>query len=421
MRIGGIELRAGAVAAGLAAALPAAAQERPGPFTFRLDLRAEASDNRSLAAVSPGTTTSGEARFAFGFRRETGIETLTLDAAAVLRAISGPGAATAPGGFQDPRIRLGYTRTGAGSSLQLGASYTQADIATLRDLSDFLDPDTGEIVLPPDFEGLTGTGIRRVSSASARLRLGENAPVTTTLTAGVSDTRYENASPALVDALRTNAGASARFRLTPVLAATAGVRWSRFDPAAGAVRETTGLDLALSQEFPRGAVTLAFAADMLPEGTRLGVSLGRTLDLPAGSLSVSVGATQPAGSSSIGLTGALRYNQDLAGGRTIAATASRSIGSGIDDTERTVTLLSLAYGQEIGPNGRLGLNASHVISSVVTTGVETATTSLGASYSHALTADWTVTLGVNHRIRSATGAAEARGSTIFLSLGRLWP
>ena len=421
MRIGGTVLRAGAVAAGLAAAMPAVAQDRPGPFTFRLDLRAEVADNRSLAAVSPGTTTSGEARLGFGFRRETGIETLTLDASAVVRAISGPGAASVPGGFQDQRLRATYARTAARSSLNLSASYSQADIATLRDLTEFVDPDTGEIVLPPDFEGLTGTGIRRVTSASGRLRLGEGTPLTTTLSAGISDTRYENASPALVDALRTNAGASARLQLTPVLAATAGVRWTRFDPAVGAARETTGVDVALSQEFPRGTATLAFAADMLPEGTRLGVTLGRTFDLPAGSLALSVGATQPAGSSTIGLTGALRYTQDLAGGGSLSATASRSVGAGVDDTQRIVTLLALAYGQDVGPNGRLGLNASHAISSVVTTGTETTTTTLGASYSHALTADWTMTVGVNHRIRTATGAAEAQGSTIFLSLGRLWP
>ncbi|MFN6979090.1 MAG: hypothetical protein ACK4OP_13260, partial [Gemmobacter sp.] len=292
--------------------------------------------------------------------------------------------------------------------------------ATLRSLEEFRDPDTGVIALPPDFGDLTGTGTRRVASANARLTLRDTAPLGFTLTAGISNTAYDNANPALIDATRINAGIAARLRLSPVTNATVGLRWSRFDPVIGVARETTGIDVGLSQEFPRGSLGISFAADLLPEGTRLGVTLSRNVEFPTAELSAAIGATRPAGSDGISVTGNLRYRQQFPLG-SLTAEASSTVGTGADDTQRVITVLSLAYGQEIGPNSRIGLNASHTISTAVATGSEIATTSFGASYSHALTADWNLTLGLNHRIRNETAVGQAASSGVSLSLGRRWP
>lgn len=416
-------IRALAGAGGLALAvlaLSATAQQAPPPFTFGLDLRLEADDNRDLVPVSPGTTTTGTARLSFGFLRDTGADSLRLNAGVLLRAAGGPGAATTATGLQEPAVTARYTRTAANASLSFGLRYSEREIRSLRSLDDFLDPDTGEIVLPPDFDGLVGTGTQTNFNADLRASIGDAGPLGLTVTLGLRETGYRNAAATLIPSTELSAGLSARLRLSDVAAARIDLRASRFEPETGAVRDTTGVTLGFSQEFPRGTFGVSASADTTPDGTRLGVSVSRSLQLPAGALAVSLGATRPATSDRIALTGSLSLRQDLRRGAITAGLVQR-VGSGANDAEQLVTAVNVGLTHEVGPNGRLALGADYAISTIPATSVSTQSANLRVSYSHALTQDWGLNVGYVHRLRNDTAAGQANSNSVFLGLSHSWP
>lgn len=414
---GGIAL---AVLALAVLALSATAQTAPPPFTFGLDLRVEADDNRSLAVTSPGTTTTGTARLSFGFLRETGADSLRLDAGVLLRAAGGAGAATTATGLQEPSVAARYTRTAANASLSFGLRYSEREIRSLRSLDDFLDPDTGTIVLPPDFDALVGTGTQTNVNADLRASIGDAAPFGLTVTLGLRETGYRNAAATLIPSTTLSAGLSARLRLSDVASARVDLRAARFEPQTGAIRDTTGVTLGFAQEFPRGTFGVSASADTTPDGTRLGVSVSRSLELPAGALSVALGATRPATSDRIALTGSLSLRQDLPRG-AITAGLVQSVGSGANDAERLVTAVNLGLAHEVGPNGRLALGADYAISTIPATSISTQSANLRVSYSHALTQDWGLNVGYVHRLLDDTGTGQANSNSVFFGLSRSWP
>lgn len=398
----------------------AAGSDEPArPFTLGLDLRFEADSNPGLTSPSPGTRTGSTARLNFGWVTDTGVDRFSVDAAASLRAFGGRGRAAGDiSGFREPRVGVGYIRSGADGSFQLSARWREDSIRSLRGLDEFLDPETGLIELPEDFDALVGTGTRRNRAANARLSIGENATLGFVLGAGVSATDYRNAAPSLIPATRTRADATARLRLNPVATATAGLRYARFDPRGGASRTTTGLTLGYAQDLPTGQFGLDGAADFRPEGTRLSASVRWRMERPRGGLGLSLGLARPAGGSRVRVISSLNWRQDLPGG-SLSAQFQNSVDAGSDDTDRVLTALAVNWTHEVGPLSTLSLDARHAVSSRVGVGQRTASTTLGATYTHALTQDWGMSVGYNHRIRRETGT-RARGDTVFLTLRRTW-
>ncbi len=400
-------------------ALPGLAQDGGGVLLrFGLEQRFEATENESLSAVSAGTTTQATTRLSFGLTSDTGISQLSFNASGLLRAANRPGATGNSLDFDDPQLSFRYSRSSANARLNVGAFLRQSDLEFLRPLSDFTDP-TGVIVLPPDLSDLTGTGTRRSTGVNAALIWGEDGPWGYGLTADINKLDYINTTdPELINNQRITLGSNLRFALSDATEATVSLKFSRFDDAApaSAARDTLSLALDLDHAMPAGSLTGSLTAERTEDGTRLGFRVGRTLELPRGSLSASLGVTRDT-TSQTRLTANLAWQQELPRGQ-ISASLQRSVAAGANDADTLVTALTVGYEQGLTPVSSINLNMTYADSTVTATDQSTRNASLSATYTHSLTEDWNLDLGYTHRLRDQTGAAAADSNSVFLVLKR---
>lgn len=278
----------------------------------------------------------------------------------------------------------------------------------------------GGIDLPDDIDELTGRGTRRDTDINASLRLGEGRPLGLGFSAGVSNLSYDDVtSDSLFDSTRTRLGVQARADLTAAARLNAALQVSRFesdDPDRDG-RETYSLDTNVSIARPRGAVTAGVGLDNTEDGTRVSLSLGRTLRLPTGGVSANVGATRDA-SGDVNLTGTASVNRNLADG-SVSARLRRSVTSGNDDDERLVTALTLDYDRPLTRLSSLSLDFGYVDSTETFSGLSTSNAQLGASLSRRLTPDWSMSVGYRHLRRdSDTVDRDASSNSVYVTLGR---
>lgn len=400
MKRRGRQITAAAGVLSLALALPAAllAQDGGGvALTFGLDTRVVYRTNPDLTPGNSGSgTTESNTRLTFGLVSATPQATFTLDAATRLRY--GARVTNGQTGLADPSFRIGYARSSAAASFEASASLTRVDLAQDSTVD--------------EFEGANGT--RTTRGADLALRWGEDRRVGFGLTGALRDVTYTDA-PGEVDYQRLTLGASMRLDLSEVTALTIGLTEARYDPATGDTRDTTGLNATLSLARPNGAFTLTAGADDTPEGTRARFSLGRSIELPTGSLSAEIGVTRGT-SGGAALTGALGYAQELPNGQ-LTANLSRSVQSSEDaDTETRVTRASIGYSRGLGDRTRLSLDMGLAESRETATDTRTRNGNAGATVSYDLGQDWVLDGGVRYRLREETGLERARDTSVFLGL-----
>lgn len=455
--------RRGLIGAGVGAAaaaaliVPALAQEREGGgvlLSFGLDQRLEADDNLDLDPVSEGTTVTATTRLSFGLLAETAVDRLSLEAATALRAVDGP-----EGGesfLDDTRLGLGYTREGASARLSLDAGYRSARVEYLRPLEDFLD-EGGVIVLPEDLDDLEGEGTRATTSFGAKLELGLDAPLGLTLDARASALDYSDVTdPDLTDTRRLRLGATARLALSPVMAGTLSLSHVTFedDDAADTRRETLaaeiGLDydvspvltasaglgfstldirefgatetvegatlrLSLGLDRPNGDYSFDLASRVTEDGIRQDITLGRSLELPQGTLEASLGVTG-IDWEEFEAIGALSWRQELTPGSQVSAQLRRAVVVNADDEDELVTALAVGYSRELTPVAGIDLDLTFSVAEEG--GGSTDRASFTATYRHALTEDWTLDAGYRHRLEDEPGPGTASSNSVFLGLGR---
>jgi hypothetical protein len=175
-----------------------------------------------------------------------------------------------------------------------------------------------------------------------------------------------------------------------------------------------GLDLALA----RGTASVALSSDRDALGSRQSLSFSRARDLPNGTLSGNLGLNARDGQEGQ-LVGNLSYAQDLATGR-FALTLSRQISLDGDNQDVANTTLGLTYQHQINDQSSLGLSVSVLgTGSGGSAGVtEALRQTLGASYSHDLTADWQLTTGYQFRSLNPSDADRAEASSVYLTISR---
>lgn len=448
---------AAGTAALMMALLPAMAQQTPGGLrvTGGIEQRLEAGRNLALAIPAEGGTVQSVTRLSLGLNSETPTQRFSLDLGSALRLGHGPGGRISD--FDDPRLRFAYSREAARSELELSGSFRRSRVEFLRALSDFADED-GVIVLPDDFEDLTGSGRRIEYDLRARLELGRDMPLGLTLDALHRGIDYTGATnPNLFDTRRDDLGATVRMQLSPVATATltAGRNRYRADNAARTRRITDRLDLGLAydvspvlrldagigwrridtrdfgvttrregaigrigleRDLPDGSIFARFTADRDQAGTRQTLRVGRALDRPDGEIRGEIGLTRgPAGGTEA--IGELVWLRDLPSGRITARIARAVATTNIDET-RLRTVAGLAYRHEINPNAAVSLRLDHSQSAATATQNRLRRTDLNAVYSHQMTPDWTLNLGANYRVRQEQGVGRSTAPSVFLSLGR---
>lgn len=401
---------------------PADAQGRDGGglrMTWGIEQRFETDSNSDLDPGGSEDTRQAATRLSFGLTSTTRESSLSFGTSGLLRIASGPDFAGTEADLTDPTATIGYTRRSANADLDFSGRYRESDVAFLRPLEDFVDAD-GNLDLPDDLEDLNGNGTRRNLRASLGLSWGRNAPVGFGITGGYSLIDYSNTtSTALVDSRRANAGASLRVEIAPATTATAGLRFATFDDddPTSSRRNTYGVNLGLSRAVERGSWSVGFNLDDTEDGTQTGVSLGREIRLPRGSLSTRVGVAAGA-EGGVDLTGSLGYSQALSRLSSVSANLTRSITQGSDDTERLLTAVSLGYSHTLSRLSSISVNVLASESEDTASNLATRNASFGVSYSRSLTQDWGMSLGYRHRIRDEDRAPSANSDSFFLTIRR---
>ncbi len=447
-------------------ALPAGnatAQEAPAGLRLTLDLdqRLEADTNPGLAASSPGTGLLATTGLSFGLESRTRTQSLSLGLSSRLRLRNDSDGNDAGASIDDPRLRFSYTLDAARARLTLRGNYRKSDIAFLRPESDFLGPG-GVLMLPADLADLYGSGDRLSWGMQGTLELGRDAPLGLILRGSHDVLDYSaTTAPDLFDTTRTRLGGTLRMRLSPVtegrlvfdyntyeardaeltdrittlysfgishdlsramsLEVSLGYSRSETDKTIGGVRGTRtedgitgGLELTLAR--PNGTASIGIDHTVNHNGERTEFTLARSIDLPAGQASASIGAST-GNNGRTHLIGALDWQNELPRG-ILTVGLSRAITPGTDDDDELQTRLRISYTQELGPVSNLALTATHVVSDEFLAATKVQNTALGISYNHSLDRNWTMTTGYTWRRRAETGQASATGHTVFVSVGR---
>lgn len=383
------------------------AQEAGGlRLTFGIGLRVETSSNLGLETPDEGRTNQVSTRLSFRLEDTTRTGSLSFAASGLLRALDGPDGRET--GFESPDLRFGFRQEGARSALDVTAFLREADLDTLRGL--LVDPDTGEV------STLSGEGTQRQTGGSIAYTFGAGEPWGLTLSAGLTDTTYRDA-PNEADNQRANLGATLRFALDPATEATFGLRGSTYKEDGEARRDTLRAEVGLSRSLPLGSISATLFSEDTEDGTRSGLSFGRSVDLASGGrLSYSLGATRGA-SGDANLTGALDWTRPLPRG-SLSLGLRRSVASGDGDAETLATALNLGVTQELSPRTALSIGLNAAEAEETDTGDTTRTATLNATLTHALTEDWALDAGYSYRWRDEDTDGKATSDTLFLELRR---
>ena len=260
----------------------------------------------------------------FGLESITAADALSLDAGVSYRFTIATSSDTPPReGFFDPFVNLAYGRSTSTASLSFDASYSESDTGNL----DFvLDPDSQDLVVDEGTVARTTLGFG--------LETGIGGPFGIVVDAGYSRRVYfDTLDPDLTDDETLTFFGLARFAVTPTTDANLIARYIQdrdFD-GDGVDRKTTGFGSALNLEVtqvdtlnlfvsqdriersgdetgtdeglsggigwlrarPNGTVGLDYSSDVASnvDGRRSSLSVSRTMDLPRGALSLTLGAT----------------------------------------------------------------------------------------------------------------------------------
>ncbi len=384
----------------------ASAQDGKGRLlTFGIDQNFSWADNPGLAIPSEGTRLRSDTRLTFGAAFEGPRDLLALNTSVVLRGEdSGSGFDY---GVENPAAELSYTRSGTSSSFTASAFLRQSDLAEGLALSDDETP-----VL------LQENGSARSTGGRLGYSFGDGAPFGGSLRAGLTDTDYRNTTdPDLVDNRTVTAGVGLHFTLNDVTEATLDIDHRRYDEVGAApVESSTTVAAGLVRALPRGSLRARLSTTFDEDGSRSGLSFGRSIDLPDGALSLDLGLTQSAGGG-VDVTGALAYQKELARGG-LSARLSRAVTTDAGNDQVLVTALSLGLTQELTPRMGLNMGADWSRSEDTASGLVTDNASLNAALNYALTPDWTLNLGANHRIKDEDSIGRAASNSVFLSVGR---
>ncbi len=425
---------------------PALAQDAPGlSGTFSFSQTLNATDNPGFVADPADGSVEARTRLGFTLDSATRTETFRLSLGTVYEGgLDGNGDDFE---FVRDSASVNYTREGAASRLSLGASYDESE---LDDIEIELDFD-------PDLLTLDGGSVQRIG-ANARLETGIGAPFGVTLSGRYNETNYLNTiDPDLENSESLGLDATASFRINPTLTARAlaGISRTREDDVTATKRDRryigfgfsgdlarglsfsgnvtydevetstnapsstiddgVGLTLSVTQARPNGTLGATFSS-RIDEGGRLTQArINRSLDLPDGSLSFSLGIIDPETSGTRPVA-SLDYSRETARG-ALSARVSQSPTT--DDGETVLnTAIRLNYSQAINDISGWSAGLSYSEANTLGSDDDISRTSASVSYRRDLAQDWDLRAGYSYSVREETAEPDRTENSLFLSLER---
>lgn len=412
-------------------------------LTFGIETSLSINDNFGFDATSAGTSTLLDTTLSFGYLSETALDRFAFDADGVVRASNLPGA----GGdlrFDDPDLRLSYSREGANSRLGIEARYNDANL-------DFLDPfefiDDGVL--------LSGSGRREIRSARLSFDIGTNAPFGLGVELGREVRNFSDTTdPELFDSTTDDIALTARMQISPVIEGRVVLSQENYsaDDLALTERTTRALSFGLTYEISpvttldaslgiekiedsgsdddifgtfgltralaNGSAGVELDRSFGTEGRRTTLSVNRTMDLPAGTLAYSLGATNDE-LGGTGVVGSVDFTQTLPQGE-LAASLERRVTGTPDGDDILTTTATVGYSMPATPLSTLSFDFDYVAVDETGSGSVASTdrSTFRATYTRELTPDWDLSAGYEHQRLFTEGSGTASSNEVFLTLGR---
>lgn len=371
--------------------------------------------SRNLALTPDGTETSFQSVTGLGFlaSSETQTQRFVFDADIGLRASRTSGETEFSVG--ERAVTLSYGLDGVRSALDLSLGAVQSDVEFFRPLSDFIDGDT--FVQPTSFDDLTGTGTRTDLRFAASLSMMDDAPFGLVLDTSYGGVLYRDTSdPDLINSTSLGLGIGARFDISPVFQATAGLRYSQFSEDGGADSDSVTLTAGVAFTQPTGTLGFGLSATPGDAGTQLGFDISREFALPDGALGGRIGVVRTATDETV-LTGGLNYSLERAAG-TIGASLDHSVATAAGTTGDVTTSLSVLGSTALTPDVTASLRAGYARFEEAGDDSSTTIADLGATVSYALSSDWSVSAGATYVLRDPSDGDAASAQTLSLTLSR---
>jgi hypothetical protein len=431
-------------------------QSAPGGLTLTYGISSgiRVNDNFALDTVSPGNTTILDTTLSFGLLKETQLDTLQFDLDGILRIGDVPGRSETVE-FDDPNAFFAYTRDGANSRLVTNARINQVDLNFDDPLRELDQINSNSLIIDD--------GTRTTRRANVLFETGLSEPLGFGFDVQYFDERFKDTTdPGLFDNRTVRSEAFATFRFSSVTSGR--LSYVNIDYDADDLlqeqRETdevifdlsyainsitdlsaqigyTDIDetdttpistnedgllvgLSLTRALANGSATVGVDSRVTITGRRTNVDISRSLALPNGSLSATLGASRgPSGD--VDPIYQLAYTYTLANG-LFDASVSRDFRTSFQGDDIRVTLVDLGYLVTI--NAISSLDFSFAYAAVDDAGngsvTETDNATFRAAYTRALTADWNISTGYEYRHRFEQGVGSADSNEIFLTLDRFF-
>jgi hypothetical protein len=306
-------------------------------------------------------------------------------------------------------------------------------------------------------------GTRRDTDIRLGFELGRAAPFGMTATAYYLDRQYfDTTDPDLADEISSGGLLDFRLSLSRTVALTLGATYDERDEAddentfetnasvgvgvevqvnpslllsarinnavnelertVAGVRTTTETEgptfrFALEQDRPNGAITASADSSLSSTGTLTSVRFGRSLELRAGRLGFTLGASMTE-SGEVRPIGSLAWAQSLPRGE-VSADFSQSVSSDDDDIDSLNTRLAVRYTRELTALDGLRLSLDVGRSDeLIDDGSETAQVGAEVAYIRRLNADWSLTTGYRYGVSQETGQDDVAENRLFANVGR---
>ena len=426
---------------------PAHAQEGSGlRGTISFSQGIELNDNPDFTVAPEGTSVVTQTRLGFGVASRTKTEQFRFNINGRLEGeLSGTNTLD-PWEVEDLSTSLRYRREGARSSLTFSARQSERKIE-----DEVVDLGTGFFGISFGPESIiVDSGSVAVTGLGADFATGLGGPLELSLRTRYTDRDYSDTfDPELLDSETTNLSGIALFRLNPAFAVRAqagqtikdedggseydnsyiglGVETGTnamtvsgdlfFDKSAidGVVEDGLGFALGVSRPQTDGAIGVELSSRIDDAGRRTTASVRRSIDLPTGGLSFSLGLTDQEGEGGARLTGAIDYSRETPRGGLVASISqSPATSSG---TAYMDTLLSVEYSEEIDAISGWSAGISYTASNELGGDDDDSLTSASLTYQRALTEDWGLRTGVEIT-RINTTRTDRDRNTVFFNIER---
>ncbi|MBY6159171.1 hypothetical protein [Pseudooceanicola nitratireducens] len=359
--------------------------------------------------------------------------------------------------IEDPTLSLSYSRNGSRSRLNLNARYNRADL-------DYIDPLRDPILIEdPNAPGTliltAATGIRTTLGYGVGFETGIDMPVGFSLNLNHSERDYSGTlGGSLYDNETDSVSATVRLTLTPNTVANVSASMTDYTArdAAATRRDTRSLIFGLSHNLgeilqlnasigtsrieitqfggttlragttfglgatralPTGQLGLNYSRSLDTNGNRDTLQLSHNRETPVLNAGFSLGLTRGSAGTTSVIANA-NISRDLLRGK-FGLSLSRSVATNDALEDVLTTRLNANYNHEIDAVSSVdfGVSFARVEDGGAGTTAESERSTISVTYNRALTEDWQMSAGVEHR-RYHRAAGTAQGNAVFVTLGR---